>query len=460
MSVLPILLAGFFLLWFLSRLLKDPFKGFLVMLPFMVVTRSAELPIVGERIILFDVLLLIWWLGIGLRRAVGHRDLRFSRTLLVPAFVYYGFLTAAVLSLISAPVLINGIEEIAVYAFAALWGLAVAGIATSEERIEALAKWILWIVLGVILVSFAEARLGPLGLFPTRGHGVRLSGPFRQTNQLASFLRTTAPLVWASLLLKGTSGRARWMLVLTGVGGIFVLLLTSSRFNIAVTAIELIVFIVVTLYQRARGRVRYSSRAVIAVGVVALVGVAALPRVAGHYWQTFIWRAWPFLRALITSPSLGELLGALPTGAQVEFATRNWSLAWQAFLDSPLRGVGIGNFGQSYQIVGVVGTEVHSLYAGILAETGLFGFLCVLVFLLVIAQYSWKLFKAGPSSSWLTVGLVVSLWGTLVSGIYIPFLRRREFWLTAGLLLAHWSVSFQSRRAVRKSRAMMLRSTS
>jgi len=431
-----------FAVGYLATVLRDPYRGFLVLLPFMVVTRSVELPIVGERITAFDVLLLIWWLGIVLRRLAGHRDLHLSPVILAPALAYWGFLGATVLSLLHAPDIVKGIVEIAVYAFAGLWGLTVVSVCTSWARVVTVVRWTIWSVLGVILVSGAEAVLGPLGLFPTRGHGIRLSGPFRQTNQLAAYLRATAPLVWGALLLRRTSRWQRWGLAGVVVGGVGVLILTSSRFNILVTVAELALFMFVVLRLRHHGRVSLSWRAVVLVSLLAVAAVLMVPQVAPEYWQTFMWRALPFFKGLLALPSGGDLLGTLPV-SQAEFATHNWSLAWQAFLDSPIWGVGIGNFGQQYQIIsGVVGTEVHSLYAGLLAETGILGLGFVLVLFAILAARGWRLLRAAHPRAWPTVGLVISYVGWLVAGIYIPFLRTREFWLTAGLLLASTACRF------------------
>ena len=135
-----ILLAVVGCFWFTVTVIKDPFKGFLIMLPSLVVTRSISLPVIGERITLFDTLLLLWWLGIVLRMLQNRRSLRFSSTIFAPVLAYYGFIAALLTSLFNAISPSNGIVEISVFLLLASFGLATVGIATSKERIESIVE--------------------------------------------------------------------------------------------------------------------------------------------------------------------------------------------------------------------------------------------------------------------------------------------------------------------------------
>lgn len=447
-SIASLVLGVAVCIWFLIRVLRDPFKAFLIMLPFMVWTRSVRLPVVGERIVFFDVLLLIWWFGIATRKVLGNRDLRFPRALFWPAFAYYNFLVAAVTSLLGAPVLVDGLEEVSVYAFLGLWGLAIVGIATSEERIKAIARLLPWIVSGVVLISLWEVLVvsrGLLKLFPVRyvGSG-RVTGPFRNPNQLGIFLFTASPFAWTSLLFSDTHWRLRWMYSFASVGATITLILTSSRSSMVVATIQLLMLAFAVLFMRTNKQRWRSIGGLLIICALCLGGVIFFRDVAADYWGTFMWRAWPVLRTLVTLPRFEEFAAVLPTAGQSRFAVRNWSLAWQAFLENPLWGAGIGNFRHSYQIIAeAYGAEIHSQYSGVLAETGAFGFLCFAVFLLIIAQRSLRLLLAKPALTWMTVALFLSLWGSFFGGVYIIILRRREFWLVLGLMLAYWDVLFR-----------------
>jgi len=436
---------------YLVAVLATPWKSFLALLPLMVVTRSVVLPVVGERITAFDALLVIWWIGIALRRLAGQRDLHLSPVILGPAVAYCGFLTAAVLSLWSAPSLVSGAVEIAVFVFVGLWALTVVGVANSADRIERIARWILWVVLGTSVISLAEGMLGPLGLFPTRGSGSRLSGPFRQTNQLASYLRMTMPLLWGALALRPT---LRWeTLALAGstVASMAVVALTSSRSNILLTAGELLLCAAAALWLTRRVGLRVYWRPVALVLLLVPLGVLSVPWVAPHYWATFLRRVLPLFEGLLSGG--GGWSSALPSTREAAFSAANWSMAWQAFCDNPFLGVGIGNFRLQYEIVEGMQYEVHSLYFGILAETGIFGLVAVLVLLAILVMYAWRLLRAARPPIWVTVGLVVALAGSLVGGVWIRFLRTREFWLLSGLLLAQYGCSFPrtTRQSVARS---------
>jgi O-antigen ligase len=140
------------------------------------------------------------------------------------------------------------------------------------------------------------------------------------------------------------------------------------------------------------------------------------------------------------------------SSSQAEFAANNWSLAWTAFSENPLWGTGIGNFGQSYHILSdIEGTEVHSQYGAVLAETGILGAVPFLVFLIIVLRRTAKLLSAKPVLIWIVVALAISLLGNLVAGIYVIFFRRREVWLVFGLLLAYADLLRQQTAAAGES---------
>jgi len=421
--------------------IKDPFKGFLIMLPSLVVTRSISLPVVGERITLFDTLLLLWWLGIVVRMLQNRRSLHFSSTIFAPVFAYYGFIAALLASLFNAISPSKGIVEISVFLLLASFGLATVGIATSKERIESIVEVLTWTFVGVVLISLWEGLLVPIGfpvLFPIR-HSSRITGTFRNPNQLGGFLVVVAPFVWALLLLSDTRPRHFLVLILGAVGGTLALVLTSSRASIATAAIQFSMLLPAILLFGKRKHLWRSVRVVLITAAVAVICFISLSNLTSHYWQTFIWRSWPGLKAMATL-RFENVVRAAPTSVQAAFLSEQFSVAWQAFLDSPLIGVGIGNFGESYRIDGRLGYEVHSQYAGLLAETGILGLLCFTSFILPTLYRSRMLLRTRQIPTWIAVALLISVSTNLLGGAYVRILRRREFWLILSLIHAYWGL--------------------
>ena len=113
----------------------------------------------------------------------------------------------------------------------------------------------------------------------------------------------------------------------------------------------------------------------------------------------------------------------------------NYSLPMQTLLTEPWLGIGVGNASSTYRIGGSP-LEVHSQYFAVLGETGLLGLLTFLLFLTAVAYYAVVLLRSDKQEWWIALGLAIAVGACLVSGIYVPFLRRRQFWVILGLVLA------------------------
>jgi O-antigen ligase len=132
-----------------------------------------------------------------------------------------------------------------------------------------------------------------------------------------------------------------------------------------------------------------------------------------------------------------------------------WKSAWKMFLDNPVIGVGQDNFPVRFddyepveRLYGVTRAwrAAHSLFFTLLPELGLVGafiFLRMLYFIwkdLVAIRRSTPRFKeaqnVAPAILPYALATGASLWGFLVSSIFISTLYYPNFWVTMGFVVA------------------------
>lgn len=164
---------------------------------------------------------------------------------------------------------------------------------------------------------------------------------------------------------------------------LFVLLLTFSGSR-AVALYASAVFVLSLLaYRKTRGRVH--SRLLLASGSLLLMFLILqyyAPYISEWLKQMLVNRGFDVNQA--------ELLTALERGAKVGLDLRisEWHKAWQMFLQAPILGVGIGNYGwfsftyQSLPEFSIIPkmqiyTHSHNIFTQILAELGIAGFLTI-----------------------------------------------------------------------------------
>jgi O-antigen ligase len=130
------------------------------------------------------------------------------------------------------------------------------------------------------------------------------------------------------------------------------------------------------------------------------------------------------------------------TGASVSERAQARRDAWEAFRESPLTGIGAGNFGtwahaRNPEISkdAIVNNEPLEL----LAETGVFGFAAITAFVLAILRRSWRAFRSGQGSEeervWL-IGLTAAVIGFAVQYQTFSTLYVMHIWVALGLLVA------------------------
>ncbi len=156
-----------------------------------------------------------------------------------------------------------------------------------------------------------------------------------------------------------------------------------------------------------------------------------------------------FMTALLVMalPNRDELLAGNPITARLTTTTVDldnpeakqrrelWEAAWRTWQANPWLGVGRGNYGLGMggeaQAIGFA----HNTYLGLLAETGIFGFLTYLLGTALIAwpAISLAMQPGSASASLLGAGLMV----IALAGVTINIENYRGLWLLLGLMEAY-----------------------
>lgn len=134
-----------------------------------------------------------------------------------------------------------------------------------------------------------------------------------------------------------------------------------------------------------------------------------------------------------------------------------WKVAWRAYLDNPILGVGQGNIplvmekyqfdaaGESYWKRGLWGRAIHSVYFTLLPELGLVGLILVgLMFKDLVLKYkkTKKMCSQYSNSKQINeienmnIALMASIFGFMVTGIFLSAFYYPEFWNLAALIVA------------------------
>ncbi len=238
--------------------------------------------------------------------------------------------------------------------------------------------WTLVILLCLAAISqailgYAQAffNLGPLSF--VRNASLRVYGTFNQPNPYAGYINTTLVLAIA-LLLMGRGWKTRILAACVVVPLLGVEYLSQSKGGWIALLAALILLLAVGLT-----RVRLALR---------LAGIAFLVLI-GIYLAGAI-PAQP-VNALLAKAGLTDISFSAPTNTSFANSERvaHWVAGILMFLDHPLFGVGIGNYASAYApyaqgiFVNSLG-HAHNYYINIAAETGIFGLIAFLLFLIAL----------------------------------------------------------------------------
>ena len=224
-------------------------------------------------------------------------------------------------------------------------------------------------------------NLGPHSFI--RDGGLRVYGTFDQPNPYAGYINMSLPIV-ISLTLLGRN----WATRILAATAAFLLgaaeyLTKSNGGEIAITVAVL--FILVVGFPQLR-----KLAAICGVGVLVLI--AAL--IAGVIPQRLT-------HPILSKLGLVAISFASPSAQDYSTAERlaHWIAGINMFLDHPLTGVGIGNYGVAYapyHVTIFVNSldHAHNYYINISAETGIIGLTTFLLLLLAIFVAGWRAYRA------------------------------------------------------------------
>lgn len=238
--------------------------------------------------------------------------------------------------------------------------------------------WLLVVIM--VLAGISQAfygyeqnflNLGPQSFI--RDGGLRVYGTFNQPNPYAGYINMSLPIAISLLLL----GRNWATCILAGIAAIllgYAEYLTRSNGGEIAIAVA-ILFIVVVGFPRLR-------KLAATCGVGVLILVAAL--LAGFIPQRLT-------RPILSKLGLVAISFTSPSAQDYSTAERlsHWIAGINMFLDHPLTGVGIGNYGTAYgpyHITIFVNSldHAHNYYINTAAETGIIGLTTFVLFLIAM----------------------------------------------------------------------------
>ncbi|MFZ3329431.1 MAG: O-antigen ligase family protein [Candidatus Acidiferrales bacterium] len=216
-------------------------------------------------------------------------------------------------------------------------------------------------------------------------------------NNFAGFVELVVPVDLSLLVFRGVHRDLFPMVALLTIIPVGALILSSSRGGIVSFAFEVAVLVLL-----ARTRRGLEGTRIIAIGVVALAAIVLI--------------AWLGAGTAIERFS--------KTRAGDVTLTRRASMfrgAEHVFFDHPTKGAGLGTMVSVYPRYetiydGLIVDHVHNDYIEALAETGLLGGLCGLVFLWLLCRGAQKSFAAeqGHFSRALHAGAIAAVCGQLL----------------------------------------------
>lgn len=275
------------------------------------------------------------------------------------------------------------------------------------QAYETLEQWrgFIWflLVLGFLVSAFGILQHftfnGKLYWFREMRYGGIPFGPYVNRNHFAGFVELVVPPGLAIFLLRADDQERLSLLAVLTLLPIGALFLASSRGGIVGFFVELgLILVLVFLRRRGRGQVIATAAVLLlASALVAWLGVGrALDRFDSYR------------RLEVTESRRAEMLRD----------------SWHIFLAHPVQGTGLGTLQEvfpRYESLydGEIVNHSHNDYVEALAETGVIGGLCGLLFLIFLFREAWlRVFQARSSLDLaLHIGAFAACCGLLVHSL-------------------------------------------
>jgi len=260
----------------------------------------------------------------------------------------------------------------------------------------------------IVLLAFAVSLLGIIQYFtsaetiywnPRFKIPTNPFGPYPNRGNFAGFVELTLPTGLALMMFRGISKELFAIVTLVTIVPISAIVLAGSRGGIIgfVCGLGMLAFL-----GWKRRAIEWKARYMVAAMLVALAAVTLVA-----------WLGYGKARERFSHLGVNDIS-----------VTRRVSMArgaWHIFLDRPLKGCGLGTIVSvypRYETVydGRIVDHVHNDYLEALAETGILGGACGLIFLWLLFREAWRNFQSEQSrlSLALHAGGIAAVTGILV----------------------------------------------
>ncbi len=320
--------------------------------------------------------------------------------LLGPLLAFGGWVLLQDLARLSVYPYLTRIQLLLWAAYALLFFLAVQAFRSLKEW-QGFAWFLL--VLGFLLSVFGIIQHftfnGKLYWFRELRYGGIPFGPYVNRNHFAGFIELLVPMGLSILVLRAVRRDQLPLVTLFTVLPIGALFLAASRGGIVSFLVEL-GLLVILIWTQHRERQHLAAGAVILLLVTAFVGWLGIGRAMERFER--------FASLEVTESRRTAMVKD----------------TWRIFLDHPWVGTGLGTLAVVYPRYesfydGKVVNHAHNDYVELLAETGVIGGLCCLLFVVLLARSALARLKAPRNSLDLALhlGAVVACGGLLVHSL-------------------------------------------
>jgi O-antigen ligase len=365
-------------------------------------------------------------------RAGSWRDLRVPKQFVIGIGLFLPIVLASFF--VTETPSRSAVETIAYLVNVVIVALVVFHVRTRRQLWACLDAWE-WAAALVVVLAFAGIVclfLGQLGTLLTEGP--KVTGPFKKSGQLSSYIVATLPVLWFNLMYRTHGRRALWLRRLLLAGAVAAVVATGSRTGFVLGA--------------AVGGALFGGRWIVAflrrrTGLkLAGVGFAGI---------VLVWACGLLLEKLPYSfhraVSVLYLSGDDEESLESLSPTRHYQMVGfqTAATEYPWTGVGVGDF-YTRNTALAPGTwhshEIHNTYLGVWAETGILGIAALVVFYVAIVQALWQAIGRAriPEDAALGVALLVATVAFWMYGTSHFTLRMRSMWAVFALALALWNV--------------------
>ena len=361
------------------------------------------------------------------------------------------YLASSLLSLLGTTGLQQGLVQFAKQGYLALLYAVMVMLTAKSVSLERMSRWmagvaavvatICVLAVAVYYVSgMAVPLLGVVMPLPYIGQFYRLYGAFPSPEYLVNFLAFATPLGILQLLRPDAVSHRRYW----GIG--LAMIIIAAIFTAGHGIVGLVAAATFSLARAWNNRhPRLIAGAVIGtvalfivVNMLLVVAVRDL-QVATSHDMTLESPAYPYAFH-------DEKVGAPQISLELTYNLMGYwvlkEIAWDAFLQKPLRGIGLGSFHDETRRAASEGRippeyrehDPHSTWLGRMAETGIIGTMTLVMLWFVMLRLAYGVVVAGGPQADVALALAAGLIAVLVNSPNVDVMNFRFIWLAFGAL--------------------------